>query len=425
MSGKKSFILLFVLFVYSGTLFAEPLVEGETVALENLINEALKNNPEIKAARERWKAAKEKIPQARSMPDPKFGYTYFGESIETRNGPQENAYNLSQKFPSFGKLSLRGEVANKQAKVVEEQYHATEREIIAQVKKVHYELYWVHKAIEITEEIKDLLEKFEKIAETRYATGKGYQQSVLRAQLEISKLDDRVLVLKQMKTTVVARLNTLMNRSPEVPLGRPEDFETSELAYELDTLYGLGEKNRQEVSAANFAVEKAKEVHRLAKREYLPDFTAGVKYIEIGSGDSMTDDSGQDAWMATLSINLPIWRSKLRGGVNEAKAELEASTNKLQNMRNMMYFQIKDAHFRLTTTKDLIELYRDALIPQAEQSLNSTEAGYETGKVTFLDLLDSERALLGIKIGYYRALADYEKNLADLERAVGIDLVEK
>ncbi len=245
MCGKKSFIfLLFVLLVYSWCFSAEPLIGEKTVILEDSVNEALKNNPEIKVAGGRWEAAKEKIPQARSLPDPKFGYTYFGESIETRDGPQESAYNLSQKFPSFGKLSLRGEVANKQAKVAEEQYRATEREIIARVKKAYYELYWVHKAIEITEEIKELLEKFEKIAETRYSTGKGYQQSVLRAQLEVSRLDDKLLTLKQMKTTVVAMLNTLMNRSPEAPLGRPEDFETSRMPHKLDELYRSGEKKR-------------------------------------------------------------------------------------------------------------------------------------------------------------------------------------
>jgi outer membrane protein TolC len=404
--------------------FVSPsLAEEEAILnLEEILEEAIKKNPQIKAARERWRAAKEKVPQARSLPDPIFGYTYFGESIETRNGPQRSIYHLSQKFPFFGKLRLRGEVATMGAKVAEEEYRATEREIITQVKKTYYELYWIHKAIEVTEEIKELLEEFEEIAKIRYATGKGPQQNLLRAQVEISKLMDKLLVLEQMKTTIVARLNTLMDRPPGTPLGRPEDFELSKFPYKLDELYLLGKKYRQEVRAANFAVGKAEAAHKLAKKEYLPDFIAGFKYIEIGPGTQMSPDSGQDAWMATLTINLPIWRGRLRAVVDEAKANIIASNNKLQDMQNMTFFQIKDAYSRLMTTKDLIEIYQDALIPQAEQSLKATKTGYETGRATFLDLLDSQRSLLQIKIGFYRVVADYMKNLADLERAVGIDL---
>ena len=416
--AKMGFLILILLGLSSHSLAGEKA----TLSLEAVLKEAIKNNPRIRAAREKWEAAKEKIPQARSLPDPMFGYTYFGEEIETRNGPQEKAYHLSQKVPSFGKLRLRGEMAAKQSKVSEQRYYATEREIIVQAMKTYYELYWVHKSIEITQEIKDLLERLEKIAEIRYATGKGPQQNVLRAQVEISKLMDKLLTLEQMKTTVAAKLNTLINRSPETSLGKPEDFELSRLPYQLDELYRLGEKNRQEVRAANFATEKAETAYKLAKREYLPDFTASLKYVEIGPGTSMSPDSGQDAWMATMAINLPIWGGRLKAGVNEAKANLESSNDSLQNTKNITSFQIKDAYFRLVTTKDLVELYRYALIPQAEQSLKATEAGYETGKATFLDLLDSERALLGIKIGYYRVAADYQKNLADLERAVGIDL---
>lgn len=424
-SHRKNVIAKFLtgficlLMVSSGYAYSE---ESEVVALDALIDEAAKNNPQIQAAYNDWQAAKEKIPQARSLPDPMFGYTYFGESIETRDGPQENVYHLSQKFPAFGKLYLRAEAAARQAKVAEEQYYATEREITAQVKKTYYELYWVHETIEITEEIKELLNKFEKIAQIKYTTGKGGLQNVFRAQVEISKLMDKLLVLEQLRTTVVARLNTLMNRSPETPLGRPEDFELSKSPQQIDELYRLGEKNRQEVRAANFAVEKAEVAYKLAKKEYLPDFTTGLKYIDIGPGTAMSPNSGQDAWMTTLTINLPIWGSRLRAGVDEAQANLAASSNRLQDMKNMASFQIKDAYFKLVTARDIIELYRDALIPRAEQSLKSTEAGYETGTTTFLDLLDSERALLAIKIGYYRVIADYEKNLADLERAVGIDL---
>ena len=123
-----------------------------------------------------------------------------------------------------------------------------------------------------------------------------------------------------------------------------------------------------------------------------------------------------------MTINLPIWRGRLKAGVNEAKKKLSASRHIYQNIRNQVAFQLKDAYFRMTTSNDLVNLYKGILIPQAEESLKAARAGYETGKTDFLNLIDSERVLLNFKIAYYRSVADYEKAVADLERAVGIDV---
>ncbi len=418
--------------VFAGAMLVVSMLSGVCSAndsaplrLEEVLNAVVEVNPEIHVGRERWAAAREKIPQAGSLPDPMFGYTYFGEEVETRDGPQESAYQLMQKFPAFGKLRLRSLVAEHAAGMASEQYQATVWDVVRRAKKTYYELYWVHKAIRITGEIKELLKRFEKVASTRYTTGKGGQQNVLRAQLEISKLNKKLFNLEQMKTTVTAKLNTLMNRSPEEVLGNPADLEISPLAHELEELYRLGELSRQEVRAAGLATEKAEASYRLSRREYLPDVTAAVRYVEIGEGSAMSPDSGEDAWAATLSVNLPIWRGRLRGAVNEAGANLQASRERLVDVRNTTSFQIKDAYFRVVTANDEIELYRDSLMPQAEQLLKATEVAYETGKATFLDLLDSERALLGIRIGYHRSVADHQKHMADLERAVGVELIEQ
>ncbi len=399
-----------------------PAQEG-AVNLQEVLEAAIKDNPEISAARERWEAARARIPQAGALPDPVFGYTHFGEEVETRDGPQEKAYQIAQKFPALGKLRLRTQAATHHAAMVEQQYNATVREVASAVKKSYYELYWVHRATGITGEMKELLQRLEKVAATRYATGKGGQQSVLKAQLEISKLNDRLLALEQMKTTVVARLNALLNRPPGAALGVPGDFEISLFEHDLEELYSMGAGQRQEVKAAGLAVEQARASHQLARKEYLPDLTAAVRYIEIGEGSAMSPDSGDDAWAAMLSINLPIWRGRLKGAVDEASARLRSSEDQLEGVKTKTAFQIKDTYFRAVTARDEIELYRDSLIPQADGSLKATEAAYETGTATFLDLLDSERTFLAIKIGYHRAMADYEKNLADLERAVGTDLV--
>ena len=135
-------------------------------------------------------------------------------------------------------------------------------------------------------------------------------------------------------------------------------------------------------------------------------------------------NDGQDAWMATARINLPIWKKRIGSGIKEAEDRLEASRESYQNMENQVLFQIKDFYFRMTTAEDLVNLYKTALIQQAEESFKAAMASYETGKTDFLNIIDSERVLLNFKIAYFKSVSDYEKTIADLERAVGQGLID-
>jgi outer membrane protein TolC len=402
--------------------FSQDVPKGKA-ALSELIEEALSQNPLIKAARNQWEASIKVIPQARSLPDPMFSYAYFGQSVETRLGPQRNKFSLSQKFPFFGKLSLKGKIAKSAASLFEEQYNVVKADIVLSVKKAYFSLFWFDNALRITNEEKEVLRRLAKIAQRKYETGKGNQQDVLKAHLEISRVTDKILLLKQGRKGITAGLNSLLNRPPDSSHGEIEGFKAPELKVELEDLYGWAKEFRPELRKARYLIEKNEKSLKLAKKNYFPDFKIMFDYIDVGAGATTNPNDGRNSWMASIGINIPIWRGKLRASEAEAAIKIEASQEGYKNIENKTLSRVNELFFEVKTASEEVNLYKYSLIPQAEQSLKASEVGYLAGKVDFLNLLDSERMLLQIKTGYFKAVADLGKSLAQLERVVGKNLV--
>lgn len=395
---------------------------SEEVTIDSLVEEALANNPRIQAAHKEWKAEEYRVGYVKGLPDPQASYGYFGDNVETRVGPQEHKYGVSQRIPFPGKLGLKGKAQAKRATILEEQYEAIKREVIKEVKFSYYDIYWVDKAIQITEEEKGILESLEKVAQRKYESNLTSQQDVIKAQLELSKLIDKLLLLKQNRKSLVARMNSILNRTKGTELGMTNGIEPSPFDYDLSELHNISKESRQELMAARLEMERVKYEKSLARLDYLPDFTFGVDYIEIGSGHTTQPNDGDDAWMGKVSLNVPIWFGKLNAQLKEKKARLESSRKNYENIENNVSYEVEDLYFKIITYKDIVSLYKTALVPQAEQAFEATRSGYETGKVDFLDWLDSERVLLRTRLAYYKAIADYEKSVAYLERVVGRDL---
>ncbi len=393
--------------------------------LGEYIERSLTHHPGLQEVLARYRAALQKAPQVDSLPDPMLNFTQFVRSVETRVGPQVNIVNLSQKFPWFGKLDLQGQIAIKQAVVDYQQYRALERDLIAQVKAAYYELLYVDRALRITAEEQSLHDHYEKLAQSRYASGDGLQQGVIKIQTELTKLVDRTKLLTLQRGSVIAQLNTLMDRPPESAIAVSDTSQLPKVSLNLEELYHLGEFHRPELKASMARIEKSERAVALEKKSYWPDVTVGAGFINVQGREDAAGiaqpppDNGKNAFNFSVGINIPIWRDKYRAGVVEAAENLIASKKNYANIRNNIKLSILDQVLRLQTLEEQIGLYRDVLIPQAEESLKSTESAYETGQVKVLDLLDSERLLLSSRLMQERYRIDYLKALSELERAVG------
>lgn len=390
--------------------------------LPSLINEALINNPGIQAAYNTWKAARYKAKRVSGLPDPMARYTYFGESIETKVGPQEHKYGISQKVPFPGKLHLKKRAEDKHADMLKEAYDAAQREVIKNIKFVYYDIFWIDKAIDITREEKSILETLEKVAQRKYETLRSPQQDVIKAQVEISKLIDKLFTLRQHRKSLEAKMNALLSRPKATPFDKVEGVGLDKFEYNLRDLHELAGYNRQELLAADLDMERTRYERSLARLNFLPDFTFGFDYIQIGSGSTSMDNDGDDAWSTTFAVHVPLWLSKQVAEAKEKQASFTASQRNYENVKNTVISEVEDVYYKINTYKDIVGLYKTALVPQAEQAFEAARTAYEAGKVDFLNWLDSERVLLRTRLAHYKAIADYKKSIAYLERVVGRDL---
>ena len=393
--------------------------------LEEFIRETIDANPQLKVMLSEYRASIQQIPQVTALPDPMMTFTQFIRSPETRVGPQTHSLMISQRFPWFGKLDLHGKVAVREASARYEQYRGYERQLAARVKDTFYELGYLDRSIEIAREEQLVLEYYEQLAQTRYATGGGLQHEVIKVQTEITRAIDRLSVLSEQRNAAVSRLNTLRSRRPEEPIAVIASIEPPPLLFNLDALYSLGESNRPELRAALDGIEGNELGVELSRKGYWPDVTLSAGLINVDGREDPAGralpppDNGKNVYNFSVGINIPIRRDKYRAAELAAGERVVAGRDRYDAIANEMRFEIQTQANRIETLSRQLDLYERVLIPQADSALRSVETAYETGLTGALDLLDSERVLLNIRLAQERFVSDYMQALSRLEFALG------
>jgi cobalt-zinc-cadmium efflux system outer membrane protein len=398
---------------------------NQPVRLESLVEEALQNNPDIKAARARWEASTKRPSQEGSLPDPTIGVRWqnveFDRITLNEFGNSMLRFPFTQELPFPGKLSLKEKVAKQKAEAQEQSYEAVLRKVTADLKQAYYDWYLIVKSIEITQKNKELSEKFLKISEAKYEVGLGIQQDVIRAQVEVSKFIEQLEILRQQKGVIESKINSILNRPPVDTLGAPEDLEKPALNLTAKDLYNLIEDNSPILKMREKIVESETEALNLAKKQYYPDFSIGVSPGIMG----MMGGGIQGIWEVDVGLRVPLyfWR-KQRFGVQEAALELSAAREEYSSEKQDILFMVNDNYLAAKTSENLVDLYKGGIIPQSTLSLNSAISGYEVGDIDFLTLLNNLTTLFNFEIEYYRQLAQYHKAIARLEEITGVELTQ-
>ena len=394
---------------------AAGLRDLQPLTLDEAVNSTVRDNAQLAAERARWQAMQERPAQAATLPDPMFIYsgmdmTSGGDWPNTN----EKRFMVQQEFPWFGKLSLREGIARKDAEVMRWQVDAATRELVMMVKESYFDLYAVQRSITITHTEQQVIQRMENVAQTMYTTGARPQTDVLKAQTESTMLQQKLLELQAQETTLKAKLNTFMNRAVNAPIGELVTAPQAEPDPNVEELLTAAATNRSEVRAAQAQIERYELETELMAKDSAPDLQLGAEYRSFRQGDDML--------MVVVGINLPLWQSKYSAGVREAQKMRAASRAAHQAALRQTGFDVQEASFKLTTARRTLDLYKRELIPQAEARFTADEAGYQTGTVDFLDLLESERFLLNARLMAAMAEGSLGMQFARLERAVGREL---
>jgi outer membrane protein TolC len=400
---------------------AQFVITGPQVTLDDLIDVALAQNPSIKSAAEKYQAQQARVPQARSLPDPTFSGGWMGNirpfSVQQNDPSSYRGLTVAEDFPYPGKLKLRGQIADRDSEAARWDYEQARRQVASDVKVAYYEYFYYTKAIEITEKDKDLLRKLASIAQELYRVGKGMQQDVFRAQVQVSRIDQRLIVFRQQEDTARARLNTLLYRDPELPLPQAAPFTPAEFHTNLDELYALAHQNDPGLERGRRMIEGNRYAVSLARKAYDPDFSVAYTYLQR---PLLPDMHG-----VMVGINIPIFfRTKQREGVVEAAHGLSGAQRDLETRMTMVNFEIKQEFLAATASRDLSNLYSKAIVPQSSLALESSMSAYEVGKVDFLSMLTNFVDVLDYEVSYYEELSKFQSALARLEPLVGTELTK-
>ena len=420
---RRSFIFAFFLaasqFIALGQEMKEPIVR-----LENLIEEALENNPQLRAARRHAEASWKKLEQATSWDAPQIGIEFFQTPTKSFPNPvkegMETDYFIQQMFPFPGKLAAAGRVAENNARMLEENYKALERKVISDLKAAYYELYLVQRKIQINAENQELMRHFVKIALRHYEVGTGEHHEILRAQVELSTLVNEGVILQKEKKATEAMLNTLLSRPTDAPLLYVPDPDVTLPPFAFNQLKEIALDSRPEIKAMRFAIEMNQAELRHSKREFFPDFMVRLVYKDM----AMTK---KDFWSAMAGINVPLafWsKGKYSSKVEENELNVRKAEEEFNHMKNMTLYEVQDALVRVQTNQNLVLLYKNTVIPQARETLESTFIAYQTGRSMFLWLIDIYRTLLHAQLNYHESVMEFMKSEAELERAVGLSMEE-
>jgi outer membrane protein TolC len=390
-----------------------------TITADELVREALQHNSAVQSALHRVEALRHRVPQVKTLPDPKVSVGWMGNatpfSVQQGDPSSYRSAQAMQEIPFPGKLGLRGDIASKEAEAAWWDYEAVRRRVTADVKAAYFDYFFYDRAIQITQKNRDLLTKLSQIAEARYRVGKGIQQDVLKAQTELSLILQRLTVLEQQRSTVQVRLNTLLSRPPETALPSAAEVQPVVLAYSLGELYQLAQKNDPGLHREQQMTERNQYAVNLARKEYSPDFGVGYMYQQR---PLMPDMHG-----LTFTVNIPVfYKSKQREAVKEASEELLSSQAARQNRLNEVNFEVKQEYLLAQASQELYQLYAKGVVPQSSLALESSMSAYQVGNVDFLTVLANFGNVLQYQIEYYRELVNFETALARLEPLIGTEL---
>ena len=399
----------------SPSFFEETIELPTEPSLKDYIAYGTHRNARLQATYLEYSAASQRIIQAKALPDPVMRITHFIEAIQTRTGPQENQFSLSQTIPLFGKLHTRVSIANEEAESFWWRFAEEKLQLIRQIETLYYEYAYLGKAITINRKSLELLQTIEPIVEERLRTG-GDLNSLLRLQVEIGRTDDALRLLEKDGPVLKVEFNVLLNRDMEALLPWPkmaEDISNTALPY--TNWVKVRERNpklvnlRHRREAGDFGA-------KLARLQRFPDLTVGLNYLQTGSSFIPgTRNSGEDPLGFTFAFNLPLWRGKYRAAELEARNSSDATASLLQDTENQLYADYKDIVESLTDNARRISLYGQDLLPKAHQAMELTGADYRSGRATLLEYIDSQRSLLDLELIYWRVMVDYRVNYARLK----------
>ncbi|PYI84746.1 MAG: hypothetical protein DMF09_07075 [Verrucomicrobia bacterium] len=390
------------------------------LSLGEVTRTVLENNPAIKEAESRWRAAMQRVRQANAWDDPRV----VGESRVRRfvdvppNAFMDQTLAIEQLIPITGKNLVRGRAAAAEALSIFEEVRRAQLDAIAKARATYFQLANAYEQLEINSKNLTSLKQIADISRSRYETGLESAANVLVAETDYSKLLEARRDLERNLSDAQSQLNTLMNRDAFAPLGAPVTATVNHAHLSVSRLHAITLAQRPEVQMARAKIDGEKSKLQLAHRAWIPDPAISIKGQRYNDAAETVSELDAGVLFTVPWVN----PSKYSAGVREARANLAAAEQGLEREQKEALRLLRDQLAKIETFHHHVELFRDKLVPQAQQAFEATRLSYESGKATFLDWITAQRNLRDIEAMGREHLAHYQMAVAELEAVIGADI---
>ncbi len=391
-----------------------------TLRLDELIAEALRNNPEIRMAQARTEAARHRIPQAGSLADPMIMFGYQNESFDSitygEMPDSQLMFSASQMFPYPGKRGLKEEMAKQEAAGLEALIANTRLNTVRVITELFYDLFFAYKNLDIVGDRARLYDRLESAASARYGSGMGTLQEVVMTQTEKYMLLETESMQRQKIAAAEAMLHNAVGRPAHSPLGVPVEPTIEELAMTVDEAVVYATAHSPVIAGKERMIDAAEARIAMAEKEYYPDFTVTGTVAEKGTSEF------EDMWSITTSLNVPLYyKTKQREGVGEAKAQRLEAQQDLAAAKLMLVSALRDNYAMARSADELMELYRTGLIPKAYQDCELALSGYVNGQTEAFAVISRMKNLINYELGYWERFSERGKAVARIEALLGTE----
>jgi outer membrane protein, heavy metal efflux system len=415
----RSSILLLSVLVLSPALAA---AQARTLALHEVYELARERNPMLHASRAAADAVATQEPSAGLPPDPEIQLGVMNASLPGLQvdmpGAMLPSVQAMQMIPFPGKLRLGGEIARQSTAMARTETEETWWEVRADAAMAFYEIYRADRQVAVMEETLDWLRQLEEVATAMYSVGGGRQSDVLRAGVEVARMQADIARMRAMRTAAAARLNAVLDRPADTTIpavsfaGLPRDLPAA------DELQRWAEESRPVLERARIGVARARTRESLARRELWPDLTLGVQY-----GQRPSEMGTERMGSLMVGFSVPVFAGQRQMQMRREAAAMEQMARAdLTGTRARVGARIAELLAELDRARTLVVLYRTEVLPQAEATVASAFSSYRVGRVDFMTLVDAQMTLNQYGQELYELLAEYGRMVAELEMAIGREL---
>jgi outer membrane protein TolC len=388
---------------------------GNELSAEAAIKAVLERNPGIDEMRAAAEAAAARYQQVTSLDDPGFSFNTAPGSAWSANTAYAARVEFSQKFLYPGKRNLKGQIATAEAEAASQDVDDLRLSLIAATKSAVADYFLAEKGHQVAMENQKLLREFRQNAETRYKNGVGQQQDMLQADVELARIEERLVAVRRIKQVAIARLNTLMHASPDHPLPPPAEIHLDAELPEAPALRALAARSRPDFKAASDRLTAEESALALAQKEYKPDFELMTAYDGFWQGQN-----GRPLqWQIGARMNLPVRYARRTGAVMEAQAKVVQRRAEVAKLADRINYEVQESWEQVREAEEVVRLYAGKILPAAEANVKEAQSGYVAGRVQFLNLVEAQRNRIGLRNRYYEATAESLRRRAALERVVG------